>query len=337
MPQDLAKKDFLAEQHFESMNLDAFYTYLKNNDDKIKQLLIQDGFVILKKTPARTAEDFHKIITECLQWEPSYPVLLPKKITQFIRAYFSNLTSTTQYREYIDSITMKLGPPEDSIQGPHVEGGSLKHRASLLSMCCLQAEEGSAQTGIYDLSVAFNALPEEERDKYQKAYNEYRFHSRKLFLFEHILAKLLFSKFASCQKVSGSTMDMIFHPSKMVIKHPQSNKNCIQTWPFLKNTSEAVHQAAQEVFKDRVFNNIDSTARNTNSVWSIVDIHNTPLPWSDEEKLRLFKAIFKTATIHTWSQGDILLIDNIRCGHGRMEGKETKREIIQLQCNYMNL
>lgn len=337
MPQDNSKNDFLAEQNFDSMSLDAFYSYLKSNDKKIKHLLNHDGFIILKKTPVRTSEDFHKIITKGLYWEPSYPVLLPKKITQMIRAYFSNLTNTTQYREYIDSITMKLGPPEDSIQGPHVEGGSLKYRASLLSMCCLQVEEGAAQTGIYDLSVTFDSLPKEERDKYQKAYNEYRFHSRKLFLFERFIAKLLFSKFAHCQKTSRSTMDMIFKPSKMVIKHPQTNKNCIQVWPFLKNTAEIVHKAAREVFKDRVFNNIDSTAKNTNSVWNIVDTHNELLPWDNDEKLRLFKAIFKTATIHTWSQGDILLIDNIRCGHGRMEGKAAKRDIIQLQCNYMDL
>ncbi|MDC0535419.1 TauD/TfdA family dioxygenase [Francisellaceae bacterium] len=322
---------------FSSMSFEEFCLELHKNKNKLSELLDQNGFIILKNTPARSVDDFKKVIGECLQWDPSYTVILPKKITQWIRGYFSKLTNTTQYREYIDSVTMKLGSPESSIQGPHIEGGSLKNRSSLLSMFCLDAESGSAQTGIYDLSAAFESLNQDEKSKYECAYNEYRFHTRQLHPFEKYIPMLLFRSFAKCYKRLSSTMDIIFKPTRMVVKHPRTKKRCLQIWPFLKNTSKAVHRAASEVFVDRVFLQLDSTASHSNSDWNIIDKDNNTIPWSEGEKTRLFKKVFKTAHIHSWSKGDILLIDNIRCAHGRMEGEETKREIIQLQCNYLEM
>ncbi|MEO1339131.1 MAG: TauD/TfdA family dioxygenase, partial [Myxococcota bacterium] len=255
--------------------------------------------------------------------------------------YISGLMQTEQYREYLDAVTMKLTEQENAIQGPHVEAGFMPKRAGFLVLYCEAAEEMSADTGIYDLAASLSELPACEQKKYKAAKNQFRFRTRELNWWERTFGAWV------AGKVVGANLDQngkfarrtefVFERGPTVVHHPRTGIPCIQPWPFTNNTAMAVHRAAIDTFHDRHFADMDSTASSGDSVWNLVDDLGTQLGWSEPEMMGLFKSIFKTTYAHRWEVGDVLLVDNIRCGHGRMEGPKTRRSLLQLQCNYVDI
>lgn len=98
------------------------------------QALHQYGILLFRGFKLQRNYEFHELIKHHFQLEP-WHIFTPKKsgrFTSFMRKYSENGVGND--RSYLNRNTVQLGSVENSIQGPHVDGGlhSTRSRYSLV-------------------------------------------------------------------------------------------------------------------------------------------------------------------------------------------------------------
>ena len=312
---------------------------LTQNKNKFYQLLKSHGILLFRNFNIENTEEYKQIILNDLNFEYWYPIKGSYLLLNLVRKLAGLIIGKNDYRSYSKDKTMKLGSAENSIQGPHTETGLLNTRPQYLSMFCEVTSEGAADTGIYDLNLAYEALTHIEKNKYNTAWNQYIFHTQPLNRMISFLTKLFFNKQGEIKKNTDTSLSLFLKKTPLVCLHPDKKILCLQPWAFYNNTAETVHKAAKAVFPDR--KNIlkpDAVALSGKSEWRLVDKNNCPLEWSEDEQFILFKEIFKTTIIHRWQNGDIIILDNIKYGHSRLEDNGCKnRKLHQIQLNPIDM
>lgn len=313
-------------------SLTDLYQYLEKNRDDLLNQLHHRGIIIFRGFKLENTEQFHQLVTEALKLTPwnAFNPSLPAWFASWMRKYSEGLLGSGDYRRYLDKNTVQLGPVENSIQGPHTEGGIRSVRSRYLALYCQEPSHYLAETGFNDLQKIWSLLGNKQ-EKYQNAWNRFFYISdRKLNFIDHLLLKK--SPF-TIKMLENKTAKLSLPICPLVIRHPETGELSIQPWAFANNTNKIVHQAAKHSFKNRGEIEVDSTAEGMNLTWELCQKNGTSLEWNTTEQQELFNLLYKDALLLQWQKGDFALVDNIKIAHWRMNGKQGNRKLIQIQTN----
>lgn len=325
---------YTPESDADKNNLDSLIesnrTYLMDELDK------RGGIVFRGFTPIQT-DEFNEFVHDTLKLEPwnSFNSKgTPAFLANWLRTWSEKLLGAGDYRRYLGKDTVRLGPVENSIQGPHVEGGGLVERSRLLTLCCFEPGLERAETGIADFTSVFKNLPKELQNKLRNGWNQYSYRTaHPLRILDRLILKVS-PLSVEIEKDGHGILTAKLCPASCFV--PGSDDISIQPWAFARNTNPQVHRAAKEVFPDRGNFDRDSTADELNMSWDVTDGEGRSLNWTEEEQYTLFKNIFNEAYLMDWHKGDIAVLDNVRLGHWRMNGVQGNRQLVQIQANPFN-
>lgn len=311
--------------------------YIEQHRAEIFEQLYQHGILLFRGFNISSTDQFHQLVVEKLALQPwnAFNPNLPGWFASLMRKYSENLLGAGDYRRYIDKNTVQLGPVENSVQGPHVEGGVRSERSRFIALYCQEPSTYLAETGFNNLHKIWENFPESVKAKYLGAWNHFSYVSARK---ANILDRLLLKKSPFRLEIRpDKKAKLTLKPAPLVIIHPVTKQKVIQPWAFAFNTNPFVHQAAKNNFKGRGDIEIDSTADGMNLTWEIYDAQQQQvLPWSDAEKQHFFDAMYKDALLLQWQKGDIALVDNIKIAHWRMNGEQGNRKLIQIQADVFN-
>ncbi|CAB1206572.1 TauD/TfdA dioxygenase family protein [Acinetobacter bouvetii] len=322
--------------HTEHATYRDLATYIDHNLDQLMQQLHQYGILIFRGFDIQYTDEFHQLIEQQFKLQPwnSFNPNMPGWLASWMRKYSESILGAGDYRRYIDRNTVQLGPVENSIQGPHVEGGVRSERSRYIALFCQQPSTYLAETGFNNLEKIWDNFPAQLKQKYQGTWNHFSYiSSRKINFIDQLLLK------KSPFKVSlrpDQTAKLTLQPSPLVIKHPVTQKLAIQPWAFANNTNPFTHQAAQNCFENRGEIQLDFTAEGMQLSWEIFNQQGDPVEWNDQDKQTFFDALYRDALLLQWQKGDIALVDNIKIAHWRMNGEQGNRKLIQIQANVFN-
>ncbi|MDX1588630.1 MAG: TauD/TfdA family dioxygenase [Oleiphilaceae bacterium] len=310
---------------------------LQQNKVYFREKIAQRGVLLFRGFATGSHQDFHDLVENGMELEPwnAFNVKrMPGFITSWLRQYSENLVGGGDYRRYIDRDTVRLGPVESAIQGPHTEGGIRSERSRYIALCCFEPAPYRAETGMADLHRAYQNLPKALREKYDRAWNRFYYCSaRRLNWFDRFMLTL--SPFQVIDRPDGRS-NLALPPCPSVCTVPETGRICLQPWAFARNTNPQVHRAAVEVFRDRGELKPDSTAENMSLTWELCDQQGQPMEWTEEEQKTLFATIYREALLMEWQKGDIAFVDNVRIGHWRMNGEQGERKLVQIQATNFN-
>ncbi|QCF27658.1 TauD/TfdA family dioxygenase [Hydrocarboniclastica marina] len=318
-------------------DLETLKGILRENKDFFRQKIAERGVILFRGFESSTHQAFHGLVEQGMGLEPWNAFNLKKMpgfLTSWLRKYSEGLVGGGDYRRYLDKNTVRLGPVESAIQGPHTEGAVRSERSRYIALCCFEPSPYLAETGMADLHEVYKSLPETVRAKYDGAWNRfYYLSSRKLTWLDRRL--LRGSPLQVVDRPDGRA-DLALAPCPLVCAVPETGKACVQPWAFARNTNGQVHRAALDVFKGRGEIKKDSTAENMSLTWELCDREGTAIEWTEEEQTELFAAIFKKALLMVWQKGDVAFVDNVRIGHWRMNGEQGNRKLVQIQATNFN-
>ena len=320
----------------EASGMDELIELIKNNRKQVIDLVTNNGVVVFRGFDGLTPNLFNELFFEGLEFESNNAFNLknmPGFIASWLRKYSETLVGG-DYRRYLDKDTVRLGPAGDSIQGPHVEGGVSAERCRFLVLGCLEPSPYMGETGMCDFSQVWKAFPERIQEKFCGSSNLYRYTTRrKITIFDRIL--LNWSPYTVKTLPSGKA-HLVLPPVQAVVRHPETGNPCFQPWSFAINTNASVHRMAQKTFPGRGPIQKDTTAEELNMDWQIENKNGELEGWVQEDHDEVFKTIFEHAYLMQWQKGDVAIVDNVKCGHWRMNGEQGERKIIQIQANSFN-
>ena len=321
---------------------DSFRTALnsvcQSHRDYFMEQVRQYGGVIFRGFDAPAADDFDGFVNDTLQlapWNSFNSKGTPTFIANWLRKWSEKILGAGDYRRYLGKSTVRLGPVENSVQGPHVEGGGLPERSRLLALCCIQPGEHLAETGIADFSSVLERLPHDLREKFMSGWNKYSYTTARPLRWSDRLILGLSPMSVEILEDGRGVLTGKLCPA--ACRLPDADGIAVQPWSFARNSNAQVHRAAADVFTGRGEISRDSTADALNMHWDLVDRDGQSLGWSKEEQYQFFHTIFREAYLMNWEKNDIALLDNVRLGHWRMNGIQGNRQLIQVQANPFNV
>ncbi|OTG84617.1 hypothetical protein B9T33_02215 [Acinetobacter sp. ANC 5054] len=310
--------------------------YIGAHRQQLMQQIHENGIVLFRGFNVQQPEQFNQLIEQYFQFTPwnAFNPNMPGWVASWMRKYSESILGAGDYRRYIDRNTVQLGPVENSVQGPHVEGGVRSERSRYIALFCQEPSTYLAETGFNNLEQIWENLPKSVQEKYLGAWNHFSYVSaRKIGLFDRfLLRKSPFSLEMRKDKKAKLTLQR----SPLVIHHPDTKKRVIQPWAFANNTNPFAHRAAQQCFEARGEIEIDSTADGMQLTWEIYNAQGEQIEWTDAEKQQFFEALYQDALLLQWHKGDVAIVDNIKIAHWRMNGEQGNRKLIQIQANVFN-
>ncbi|MCW8038362.1 TauD/TfdA family dioxygenase [Acinetobacter entericus] len=327
-------KVFVANESHASCS--ALAQYIGSHRELLMQQLHQYGILLFRGFQIDQPEQFHQLIEQYFQLQPwnSFNPNMPGWAASWMRKYSEGILGAGDYRRYIDRNTVQLGPVENSVQGPHVEGGVRSERSRYIALFCQEPSTYLAETGFNNLEQIWDNLPKPAQEKYLGAWNHFSYVSaRKINAIDQLLLKK--SPF-SIEMRKDRKAKLTLQRSPLVIHHPETKKLVLQPWAFANNTNSFAYQAAQSCFENRGEIQIDSTADGMQLTWEIYNQQGSQIEWTDSEKQQFFNALYQDALLLQWQKGDVALVDNVKIAHWRMNGEQGKRKLIQIQANVFN-
>ncbi len=310
--------------------------YIGARRQELLHQLHHNGILIFRGFQIQQPEQFHQLIEQYFQFQPwnAFNPNMPGWAASWMRKYSESILGAGDYRRYIDRNTVQLGPVENAVQGPHVEGGVRSERSRYIALFCQEPAAHLAETGFNNLERIWDSLPKAMQEKYLGAWNHFSYVSaRKIGMIDRLLLKK--SPF-SIEMRKDRTAKLTLQRSPLVIHHPDTKKLAVQPWAFANNTNPFAHKAAQSCFQGRGHIDIDSTADGMQLTWEIYDQQGKQIEWTDAEKQHLFEALYRDALLLQWHKGDVAIVDNVKIAHWRMNGEQGQRKLIQIQANVFN-
>ena len=327
-------KIFFADENKKSLK--DLKDFISNNRENLLEQLHQHGILLFRGFQLENAEQFNEIVANDLKLSPwnSFNPNMPGWFATLMRKYSENLLGAGDYRRYIGRNTVQLGPVENSIQGPHVEGGVRSERSRYIVLFCQEPSTYLAETGFNNLQNVWKNFPENIKQKYLGAWNHFSYKSaRKVNFVDRVLLKK--SPF-EVTILPDETAKLTLQRCPLVIEHPNNKEKTIQPWAFAFNTNQFVHKAAQNCFENRGEIEIDSTANGMQLTWELFNKDGIQIEWNEEEKQDFFNAMYKDAILLQWHKGDLAIVDNVKIAHWRMNGEQGNRKLIQIQAESFN-
>ena len=317
----------------QSLSVDDLTCIVEKNRNLIMEIVSTTGALLFRGFKNLNTDVFNTLALDSFDFEPNNAFnvgRMPAFIATALRKYSESLVGG-DYRRYINKDTVRLGPADNSIQGPHVEGGVSSNRCRFLVLGCEQPSDYLGETALCDFSKVWEELPAEVKELLQGGKNYFRYTTRrKINLLDWLILK--FSPYKVVKLDSGKA-NLVLPPCPVTVSHPETKEVCIQPWSFALNTNDSVFRMAKEVFKSRPPEFKDHTADSLNLNWAIYDKNDEPVKWDSSIHDVLFRTIFENTYLLSWRKDDIAVVDNVRCGHWRMNGEQGDRKIVQIQAD----
>ncbi|MEK9712732.1 MAG: TauD/TfdA family dioxygenase [Thalassolituus sp.] len=288
------------------------------------------GYVVLRGFDLKDAEAFQDFLENRLTvkpWNVFNKLKVAGPVITFVRRITDGILGAGDNRSYVNSQLQQLGRIDNSVQGPHIEGGVYDKRARYLFMYCEAAPQKWGETGVADMGLVFNSLSPDTRDALSQAWQQFEFTSvKQLNWLERLI--LTIGRIKHYER-KDKFMQMLLDNIPMVCRHPETGMLCPQIWAYRGDT---VYNAASETFAERTPLDRECMADTWQIGWSLKGKDGKPIENGVELMDELIKATFKHARLVSWQQGDIAVVDNIRCSHWRMNGfADQPRRVFQLQ------
>lgn len=298
--------------------------------EAIYQKVQELGCVVLRDFKIEDAQHFQEFLQKDLSvktWNVFNKLKVAGPIITFVRRITDGILGAGDNRSYLNSELQQLGKIDNSVQGPHVEGGVYDKRARYLFMYCEKAPITWGETGIADMNAVYQSLSAETRDSLQDAWQQFEFTSAKrLNLLERSI--LVIGKIKHYLR-SDEYMQMLMDNIPLLCRHPDSGLLCPQIWAY---RGDSVHQAASNTFPERTPLDKENMASTWKLEWKLKRKDGTSISNALAIMDELIEATFSHSRLVRWREGDVTIVDNIRCAHWRMNGHSNQpRAIYQLQ------
>merc|ERR1719428_2167515 len=113
-----------------------------------------------------------------------------------------------------------------------------------------------------------------------------------------------------------------------VVNHEISGEPCLQFYGFGKVSLHCVEAYRAHTGKYHVSPDPYQYGIDPDKDLLIVDADGVSRPFTGYDLYRILDCILRSMIVHSWSKGDVLIVDNVRMAHGRLEGNgDTARKI----------
>lgn len=288
------------------------------------------GYIVLRGFGLEDAQRFQSFLEKDLEielWNVFNKLKIAGPIITFVRRITDAILGAGDNRSYINSQLQQLGRIENSVQGPHIEGGVYNRRARYLFMFCEQAPSSWGETGVADMHKVFQSLTPATQDILRNSWQQFEFTSiKRVNWLERLILTL--GRVKHYLRPDGY-QQMVLDYIPLVCRHPETEIPCPQIWAYL---GDSVYNAASETFPERTPLDKECMASTWQMKWTLSDHEGSKIPEGVALMDELIRATFELSRLIQWQKGDITVVDNIRCAHWRMNGHaDQPRKIFQLQ------
>lgn len=294
--------------------------------DKTREL----GYVVLRGFALDDAQQFQAFLEKDLGielWNVFNKLKMAGPIITLVRRITDGILGAGDNRSYINAQLQQLGHIQNSVQGPHIEGGVYNKRARYLFMFCEQAAINWGETGVADMHAVFESLPPATRNALRESWQQFEFTSiKRVNWLERLILTL--GRIKHYLRPDGF-QQMVMDYIPLICRQPESGLPCPQIWAYL---GDSVFNAASNTFPERTPLEKECMASTWKMKWTLSERNGDVIPEGVELMDELIQATFRQSRLIKWQQGDITVVDNIRCAHWRMNGHaDQPRKIFQLQ------
>ena len=315
-----------------SSDKESFRQFVSDNCEQLKQRLQRQGALLFRGFDVSKPEEF-RIISDALQCD-------------FFQDYMGGATPRTKIAS---QVFVSTEAPKPFIIGYHTELCYQKKRPELISFFCQQAPKIYGETPIYDCAEVYASIPEALREKLETHGVRYhrKYYGKKGLVNFHktwkdvyytedkkVVEKILEKEGSDYQWHNDDSLtSQITLPAHTVDNKTGKKQLCLTMF----NADSILYNFAQ--FKNR-YNPITyyflrwfvkNEYKPNNRFLYITLGDGTPFSRRESESIQ--KACWDNAIIFQWKVGDLLLLDNKRYAHSRLN-VGSKRKIYVAMGNY---
>lgn len=288
------------------------------------------GYIVLRGFDLEDATQFQDFLEKELKidlWNVFNKLKMAGPIITFVRRMTDGILGAGDNRSYINAQLQQLGRIENSVQGPHIEGGVYNRRARYLFMFCEQAPKSWGETGVADMHEVYQSLPAATQDALRNSWQQFEFTSiKRVNWLERLILTL--GKVKHYLRPDGY-QQMVMDYIPFVCQQPETGVPCPQIWAYL---GDSVYNAASETFPERTPLEKECMASTWQMKWTLSNSNGEVIPEGVELMNELIEQTFAQSRLIKWQKGDITVVDNLRCAHWRMNGHaDQPRKVFQLQ------
>ena len=295
----------------------------------LKDTLVENGAVLIRNWPLHSIEDANKLLENLdVQFETYLAGASPR--TRLTKNFY---TSTEIPKLFVVPF--------------HTEMCYVQRRPRKLFFYCDAPPERAGETPIFDAAAIFENLPPEIQDKVENLgviYQRYFVNKEARFLnvyktwMDSLQAETREEAEQTCRRQGlefewqedGGLITRNALPACVI--EPTTGRKCLNL--TLQNAYATPHDMYK--FKHR-FNPVLRLAlaglvksQFTRKKVFLKTLWGDGSEISEAETQAIIDTAWKYSTLFTWQQGDMVLIDNIRCGHGRLNVKKPRKIVAAL-------
>ena len=267
---------------------------------------------------------------------PFLPKLFPRRMQKIILFLMFHLVDNKR------SVDMKkLATPGNNVQGPHQEHCFLTWRSPYVAFYCEKApaEDEHGETAIYDAVAAYEALPTRIREAIPQYQFKYYMYAGVLYLYlwRWVHTIISFISFGMFNSIPSWTPLVAWSPTS---GSQGDDGMCLQWFGYGRRLKEIAAQNFQEHYPERghvtgdnsydgeytvrlnPFLKTTCSIKENEKTLSLHQKEHSEL-FTDEVERAITKAFFSRHTLVRWETHDLLVVDNFRWAHGRVNGVET--------------
>jgi len=301
----------ISPRHPGAQTKDFLKDFLERHEDDLRDLLVHHGAVLLRGFKIYRAEDFNWVLPMQLGSDMKkgwvYDVIY-KTIIASVFTFFKDLGNIDPKRNMnlgAGGRIQVLAPASDCIQGPHQESLTLATRLSqrYVAFHCETEPRHRGETAIFDTRAAYDSLDDD-------------------------LKELLNTHSWRFRDTNGKfTNDLI--PCVVEV----TGKPAIQIYAFGEMGKSAAKVAREVLERDNL--QPDPYLYGVTSFMLRNRETGEDREMDLDERERLMRALYQNSELCKWEEGDILLLDNVSCAHGRMDGKGERKINFCGICDYL--
>jgi len=292
---------------------------INRHKEEINQLIGEKGAVLFRGFEVDMPEEFEHILIDLgIQLESNY---------------IGNLTPRNRVGSHVFTSTEV---DRHLIIYPHNEYAYLKEKPNKIAFFCKEAPLKYGETPIYDCASIYRSMPSELQELFASKKIEYKKHyPLKQFFFSRGIQNTWSDAFETTDKLkieeicakAGSTCvwasngDLfVISTRPAIITHPVTGELCMH----MHLSSEYTHFLEMKELKERegFFEYILTYLK----MWIYLKMKLNPVSvafadgtkFSNAIEKELYNVYRKNRALFAWKKGDVLVLDNLKMAHGRM-------------------
>lgn len=295
----------------EGSSLIELWEWLTSNKSWLKQTLLKHGGILFRGFPISTPQELDIFV---------------KTLEPTTRPYIEGQSQRTKIHQQIYTSTEY---PADQNITLHNELSYTSNPPQRLFFFCQTAPQEGGETPIADCRRVYEKMNPSLRDRFitKKVRYVKNMHNGKGFGKswqqhfetsnpEEVENYLRQSDVEFCWKEHETLVNSQVRPA--VLQHPESSEMC---W---FNQADLWHYTNLGSVGDELFQLLGEENLPTNAYYG----DNSPIPREDMSAVR--QLFWNEATIFTWHQGDVLMLDNRLVAHGRKAFKGERRILLAM-------